>query len=278
MWAWVAGARSGAGCGLQRRAHSSIRAAREPGRAFSARRRDRRIRARRRAAHERRARPADRRHQPRRRAGIIGTDSVVRAAPDGYTLVWGTSSGLAILPALKQKLPFDPQRDLAPISLGAKLAYVLVVHPSLPANTVKQLIALAKARPGQLNFASAGHRRRAASLGRALQVDGRHRHRARALSRHGAVRDRSRRGAGRARFREPRHDAAVHEQRTAAALAVTTAHRVDAYPDLPTMAEAGLAGLRAHAVVCAARACENAARHDRGAERRDPQSARRRRK
>src|SRR5687768_42977 len=89
-------------------------------------------------------------------SGIIGTDSVVRAAPDGYTLVWGTSSGLAILPALKQKLPFDPQRDLAPISLGAKLAYVLVVHPSLPATTVKQLIALAKSRPGQLNFASAG--------------------------------------------------------------------------------------------------------------------------
>ncbi|HSQ05064.1 MAG TPA: tripartite tricarboxylate transporter substrate-binding protein, partial [Burkholderiales bacterium] len=81
-------------------------------------------------------------------SGIIGTDSVVRAAPDGYTLLWGTSSGLAILPALKQKLPFDPQRDLAPISLGAKLAYVLVVHPSVPANSVKELVALAKARPG----------------------------------------------------------------------------------------------------------------------------------
>jgi tripartite-type tricarboxylate transporter receptor subunit TctC len=89
-------------------------------------------------------------------SGIIGTDAVARAAPDGYTLVWGTSSGLSILPALKQKMPYDPQRDLAPISLGAKLAYVLVVHPSVPASGVKQLIAIAKARPGKLNFASAG--------------------------------------------------------------------------------------------------------------------------
>jgi tripartite-type tricarboxylate transporter receptor subunit TctC len=89
-------------------------------------------------------------------AGVIGTDSVARAAPDGYTLLWGTSSGLAILPALKQKLPYNSQRDLAPVSLGVKLAYVLVVHPSVPANNVKQLIALAKAKPGQLNFASAG--------------------------------------------------------------------------------------------------------------------------
>jgi tripartite-type tricarboxylate transporter receptor subunit TctC len=89
-------------------------------------------------------------------SGIIGTDAVARAAPDGYTLVWGTSSGLSILPALKQKLPFDPQRDLAPISLGAKLAYVLVVHPSVPAANVKQLVAIARAQPGKLNYASAG--------------------------------------------------------------------------------------------------------------------------
>lgn len=87
-------------------------------------------------------------------SGVIGTDAVVRAVPDGYTLVWGTSSALAILPALRQKLPFDPQRDLAPVSLGVKLAYVLVVHPSVPASNVQQLITLARAKPGQLNYRS----------------------------------------------------------------------------------------------------------------------------
>lgn len=89
-------------------------------------------------------------------AGVIGTEVVARAAPDGYTLLWGSSSALAILPALKQKLPFDPQRDLAPISLATKISYLLVTHPSVPATTLKQLIALAKAAPGKLNFASAG--------------------------------------------------------------------------------------------------------------------------
>jgi tripartite-type tricarboxylate transporter receptor subunit TctC len=89
-------------------------------------------------------------------AGVIATDQVARAAPDGYTLLWGSSSALAILPAAKQKLPFDPLRDLAPISLAAKISYMLVTHPSVPASNLKQLIALARMRPGQLNFASAG--------------------------------------------------------------------------------------------------------------------------
>ncbi len=89
-------------------------------------------------------------------SGIIGTDSVARAAPDGYTLAWATSSGLAIMHALGRKMPYDSQRDFAPISLAAKLGYVLVVHPSLPVKTVKELVAFAKARPGKLNYASGG--------------------------------------------------------------------------------------------------------------------------
>ncbi len=89
-------------------------------------------------------------------AGVIGSDNVARAAPDGYTLLWGSSSALAILPAFRQKMPFDPLRDLAPVSLGAKIGYILVVHPSVPAKNLKELIVLAKARPGKLNFASAG--------------------------------------------------------------------------------------------------------------------------
>jgi len=86
-------------------------------------------------------------------SGIVGIDSVARAAPDGYTLAWATSSGLAIVQAFGRKVPYDSQRDFAPISLTAKLAYVLVVHPSLPVKTVKEFVAFAKIRPGQLQYA-----------------------------------------------------------------------------------------------------------------------------
>ena len=175
-------------------------------------------------------------------SGIIGTDSVVRAAPDGYTLVWGTSSGLAILPALKQKLPFDPQRDLAPISLGAKLAYVLVVHPSLPATTVKQLIALAKSRPGQLNFASAGTGGAPHFSGELLKsmagIDIVHvPYRGTALFATDLVA-----GQVELAFASPVTTLPFTSNGRLRALAVTTAMRVDAYPHLPTMAEAGLPG------------------------------------
>ena len=89
-------------------------------------------------------------------AGIIGTDLAAKAVPDGYTLLFGTSAGLTINPALSSKLPYDAVRDFAPISLLVLNPQILVLHNSVPANTVKELIALAKARPGQLNYASVG--------------------------------------------------------------------------------------------------------------------------
>jgi len=175
-------------------------------------------------------------------SGIIGSDSVARAAPDGYTLLWGTSSGLAILPALKHKLPFDPQRDLAPISLGAKLAYVLVVHPSVPANTVKELVTLAKARPGRLNFASAG-------VGGAPHLAGElfksmsginivHiPYRGTALFATDLV-------AGQVdlAFASPVTTLPFTRTGRLKPLGVTVIARLEMYPDVPTMAEAGLAG------------------------------------
>lgn len=87
--------------------------------------------------------------------GNIAMEAVARAAPDGYTLLMGTP-GLAINPSLYKNLSFDPRRDFAPISLIGFVSNVLIVNPALPANDVKQLIALAKAKPGQLNFASSG--------------------------------------------------------------------------------------------------------------------------
>ena len=89
--------------------------------------------------------------------GIIGTEAAAKAPPDGYTIHLGNISTLAVNPHLYLKLPYDALRDFVPITLAATIPVVLVVHPSLPVKSVKELIALAKARPGQLNYASGGN-------------------------------------------------------------------------------------------------------------------------
>src|SRR5216683_2748805 len=86
-------------------------------------------------------------------SGNIGTELAARAAPDGYTILMGNVAPNAIL---FKNLPFDPIADFAPVSLIASTPNILVVHPSTPARTVREVIALAKAKPGTLNFASAG--------------------------------------------------------------------------------------------------------------------------
>ena len=89
-----------------------------------------------------------------RGGGVIAGDLVARSAPDGYTLlVYGNT--LWVLPLLRSQVPYDPAKDFLPISLITRSPTVLVVHPSVPARSVKELIALARARPGQLNYASA---------------------------------------------------------------------------------------------------------------------------
>jgi tripartite-type tricarboxylate transporter receptor subunit TctC len=87
--------------------------------------------------------------------GNLAMDAVAKAAPDGYTLLMGTP-GLATNSSLYEKLPFDPLRDLAPVSLIGSVPNVLIAHPALPAKTVQELIALAKSQPGRLNYASPG--------------------------------------------------------------------------------------------------------------------------
>ena len=88
--------------------------------------------------------------------GAIGNEAVAKAAPDGYTLLLGAAGPLTIAPVLYPKLPFDTVRDFAPVSLLAHSPFALVVHPSIPARTPKDLIALARAKPGKLNFGSSG--------------------------------------------------------------------------------------------------------------------------
>ena len=89
--------------------------------------------------------------------GVIGADAAAKAAPDGYTLLIGQASNLAINQHLMSKLPYDPVRDFSPVSLIAGSPNLLVVHPSLPVRTVKDLVALARAKPGAINYASAGN-------------------------------------------------------------------------------------------------------------------------
>lgn len=89
-------------------------------------------------------------------AGVLGADAAAKAAPDGYTLLIGQASNLAINQHLMSKLPYEPVKDFAPITLIATSPSLLVVHPSLPVRTVRDLVALAKSKPGAINYASAG--------------------------------------------------------------------------------------------------------------------------
>jgi tripartite-type tricarboxylate transporter receptor subunit TctC len=88
--------------------------------------------------------------------GIIGIELAAKAAPDGYTLLHGTAAGLIINPLLAKKLPYDTFRDFAPVRMVVIVPQLLVIHASVPAFTLKELIALAKSQPGRLNYASVG--------------------------------------------------------------------------------------------------------------------------
>jgi tripartite-type tricarboxylate transporter receptor subunit TctC len=88
--------------------------------------------------------------------GIIGTETVARATPDGYTLLMAFVAGMAMNPALT-RTPYDPLKDFTPVSLIAGAQYVVTVHPSVPARTLKDFVSFTKANPGKLNYASAGN-------------------------------------------------------------------------------------------------------------------------
>ncbi|MEO7727106.1 MAG: tripartite tricarboxylate transporter substrate binding protein [Burkholderiales bacterium] len=89
-------------------------------------------------------------------SGQLAAELVSRANPDGYTIMMAHIAAISILPSLVSKLPYNAQKDFAPVSLSAIGPNLLVVHPSVPAKTVKELVALAKSRPGQLQYASPG--------------------------------------------------------------------------------------------------------------------------
>lgn len=88
--------------------------------------------------------------------GMVGVEIAAKAPPDGYTLVLATVGPIAINPSLYAKMPYDPVKDLAPLSMAGNIFNVLIVHPALAAKNVTALIALAKSRPGELNYGSSG--------------------------------------------------------------------------------------------------------------------------
>ena len=90
-------------------------------------------------------------------AGLIGSELVAKAPPDGYTVLFGFSGPLAIVPNLNDATPYNPLTDFAPVSMVAAADYIMLSHPSVPAKTVKELVVLAKGRPGQMHFGSGGN-------------------------------------------------------------------------------------------------------------------------
>jgi len=173
--------------------------------------------------------------------GVIATEQVARAPADGYTMLMGTIGGLAVAMSLQPNRGYDTLRDFAPVTQAVTVTNILAVHPTLPVRNVKELLALAKARPGQLTYASSGSGTVTHLAGELLktmaQVDIIH------------VPSRAARGADRAHEREV---AMSYENSLVLlphvksgkvrALGVTGAKRSRLLPDLPTVAEAALPG------------------------------------
>lgn len=178
-------------------------------------------------------------------SGIIGTEAAAKSPPDGYTLVTGNNATFGANVSLFKKLPYDPVKDFSPIVLVATQPNILVVHPSLPVTSVKELIAFAKARPGQLNYAGTGMGAAAnmsAELFKSMtgtsMVGISYKSAAPALVELIA-------GQTQLMFATSLSVMPhIHANRVRA-LGVTTAKRTRAMPELPTIAEAGVPGFEA---------------------------------
>ena len=171
--------------------------------------------------------------------GAIATEFVAKSAPDGYSVLLMPAAD-AVQPAVRRKLPYDLERDFLPVGRIVLGPWVVVVNPSVPARTAQELIALARANPGKLNYASSGIGSSGAHHDRAFQLDGAHQ--ARAYSVQGRVR-RRRRHRGRPGGHDIRELPAAQpllQVNKVRPLAVSISKRWVIMPTIPTLAEAGL--------------------------------------
>ena len=174
-------------------------------------------------------------------SNIIGTDIVAKATPDGYTILWVSSTHAINAGVRRGRLPFDPLNDFAPVTLFAKIPFILVVHPSLPVKSVAELVALAQTRPGQINYASAGVGSTSHFAGELLKKLARielthiaYKGSAALLAVVG--------GETPILFTGPLSVLPHAKAGRLRPLAVSTAKRSPSFPDLPTVAEGGAAG------------------------------------
>ncbi|MBO9353549.1 tripartite tricarboxylate transporter substrate binding protein [Bordetella petrii] len=176
--------------------------------------------------------------------GNIGTEEVARAAPDGQTLLLGTNGPLVVNRSLYAKLPFDPQKNFAPITEIAEIPLVLLAHPSVPVNNVQELIAYAKAHPGQLNYGSSGAgsggHLAGALLAQRAGIDLAH------IPYRGMAPATTALLAGHVKLMVGGLLAAMPSLQNGSlkGLAVVTAKRASFAPDIPTVAESGLPGFQ----------------------------------
>jgi tripartite-type tricarboxylate transporter receptor subunit TctC len=178
--------------------------------------------------------------------GVIGADAVAKAPPDGYTLLAGSPGPMAVNGHVYRALPYDPARDFCGVCMVANIPYVMAVPASLPVNTVQEFIALARARPGTINFATSGMASRLTvelfrAMAGGLELE--------MVQYRGGAPARTDLLAGRIQLVIEQVPSFLEDFRTGRLrpLAVGTTRRFSLLPDVPTMAEAGLPGYEANA-------------------------------
>lgn len=182
-------------------------------------------------------------NRPGGAGGTVGTKFVTTAEPDGYTLTLASPGPITVAPAVNKTLDYDPIKQLAPVAMIAASPFVLAIHPGLPANTVRELVAYAKANPGQVNFASPGFGTSSHLFGELLKqrtgIEIVH------IPYRGATPAIADLVAGQVQmfFDNVRNLRPFIEAGKLRALAVTSDKRHPDMPDLPTMAEAGVSGI-----------------------------------